>query len=345
VLAQYHMPKIGYLDPSRPIFQTWWSIAGPKLPKTETYLTPTIIIAPMTPDEFEQIKTKVRLNPNLAPSHGMWAILYPPRDEVQSRHRLQIDVNASDDEGAIAAARQIADALLFSLSLVVPGLRYHADFRKLRRHDHAGERTPWSETVALVSYADPEPLGESEIIQTRSFMNIIKDDAVAESAYIHLLSAWRLQDNMGSKPLARSILQHYVLSIEAITTGLMTRLRRATTDKLRLEERSFANEFAKLFMSRSDKPKAIREALTKLREISLTNMLPGIAKAAEILGLSEDAKFRAIEMYRLRSKSLSHPGKKADDDIQSWLSQIGGERCLADVTAREFLEKYCEHTG
>lgn len=161
----------------------------------------------------------------------------------------------------------------------------------------------------------------------------------------HLLAAWRLSDTPGSKPLNRSILQHYVLSIKAITAGVMAKVRAERVDQIRLAERTFADEFCRTLGNRADKPKAIREASTRLQEIGLNNMIPSFITTADVIGIDAADKDRAIDLYKLRSNSLSHPGKRSDHQIQQWLQAGGLQISLPDALAREFLVKYCAHSS
>ena len=218
--------------------------------------------------------------------------------ELRSEVRLvSRSVNADSDEDAVRAATKIADQLMVSLSMVVPGLRYYAELKRIRQLGEPGERSAWSGPWGTTVYESPTQLTPDFQNRALKVMAKIEEDAIAETAYIHLLSAWTLQDTLAPR-LHRSVIQHYVLSFEAITQGMMAIYRKSIAEKVRLEERTFASEFAASLTQRSDKPKAIRDASTKLREISLTNTLPAIAKTADIIGLSKEAKERAIAMFR-----------------------------------------------
>jgi hypothetical protein len=105
-------------------------------------------------------------------------------------------------------------------------------------------------------------------------MQSTRKDSTAVNAYVHLLTAWQLQSTVGAKPLERSILQHFVLCMEAVVNGAMTSIRKDRRDSIRLKERKFASEFAESLSKRADKPEAIRQASTRLREISLSTPPP-----------------------------------------------------------------------
>jgi len=334
-----------YVDVKRPVFMTQWTIAGQLLPTSEIRLRPNIHMAPMTEDDAKELNDGMQVPRDLFKlPHPMWAMLQPPKTEVRSSTRLQIDVNADSEDDAILAATKIADLLLLSLSMVVPGLRYYADLKRVRQLGVPGERSAWSGPWGSVVYEAPKQLTVDYNERALKIMTKVEEDVVAETAYTHLLSAWKLRDTLGA-PLQRSILQHYVLSFEAITQGVMAVHRKSVAEKVRLEERTFASEFAASLTQRSDKPKAIRDASTKLREISLTNTLPAIAKTAEIIGLSEQAKERAVALFRYRSTTLSHPGKKLDEaEAHAWIwGEDASGLSPADETAREFLQRYCEY--
>jgi hypothetical protein len=195
-------------------------------------------------------------------------------------------------------------------------------------------------------FYEPEPLFETDLVEVRALFTITEKDSIAENAYIHLLTAWQLQNTAGAKPLQRSILQHYVLCIEAIVAGVMTSIRRERADALRQEERKFAAEFAETLLKRANKPEAIREASTELRRIGLINMLPSIAIVSSLLQLPENVKSQAVDLYRLRSSNLSHPGRDKPEAFKEWLARGPNvERfCQADLVARSFLAAYCRHS-
>jgi hypothetical protein len=96
---------------------------------------------------------------------------------------------------------------------------------------------------------------------------------------------------------------------------------------------------------RSDKPAAIRQASTKLREIGLQNIVPSIAAVAEIIKIPDSVRDQAIGLYRFRSSSLSHPGRTKDADFGKWLKSgpTVADHCVADIVARAFLVRYAEY--
>ncbi len=325
-------------------WQTWWSIAGPRLTRHKFRLRSNIVIAPLSAEDFLRMKTDRAPTLAIAPPRNSFVVHYPPRDEVQSRHRLQIDVEAKNSDEACQLAQQIADRLVVSLSLAVPGGRYHVELRKHRRADEGREHTAWSQVVGVTQLTEPDHLQDSDVKKVLSLFEPMGSDPTAENAFIHLLSAWQLQATTGSKPLERSILQHYVLCVEAIVNGEMARIREARRDKIRLEERTFASEFAATLHKRADKPEAIRQASTRLREISLSNMMPSIDVIGELFTLPTTIKDQAKDLYRFRSGKLSHPGRAEREGLQKWLRHgpAVADICLADVVARAFLVGYCE---
>lgn len=329
------------------LWQTWWLIVGPRLPEAELVLQPNVTLAPLTDQEVENLKRDLKAPPplNISPPSEFYSVHYPPRDEVKSRYRMQIDVRAEDEKEGVGSAKEIADRIITTLSLLVPGQRYTAEFRKWRVQGTVGEHSNWSETVMVRSHEPPVPLELEDSANVVAFMDTIERDPTAAEAYAHLLAAWRLSDTPGSRPLNRSILQHYVLSIEAIAVGVMENVRAERADQIRLAERTFSDDFSRTLGNRANKPKAIREASTKLREIALSNMIPSFITTAGVLGIAAGDKDRAIDLYKLRSSSLSHPGKRSDDQIQQWLRARGIEISLADALAREFLVKYCAHAS
>lgn len=326
-------------------WQTWWIVTGPKLPLSEFRFTDRIFLAPLSEAEFQDAKERRPPVFKLAASLDSQVIAYPPRDEVQSRHRLQIDVEAENIDEASNIAQRIADRLLLALSLSIPGRRYCAELRRLRRVGEQQEFTAWSQSATIAMFHEPEPLVENDLIGARAIFNFTEKDSVAENAYIHLLTAWQLQSTAGSKPLQRSILQHYVLCIETIVTGVMASIRRERADAIRQEERKFAAEFAETLSRRANKPDAIREASTELRKIGLINMLPSIEVVSSTLGIDDAVKNQAVNLYRFRSSNISHPGKDKPEAFEEWLS--GGpsvdQFCQADKVARSFLVAYCRH--
>ncbi len=327
------------------LWQTWWSIIGPRMPQSETRLNSSIVLAPLSRESFDLMKAHRAPVPSLNASTDSFIIHYPPRDEVQSRYKLQIDVKAIDEGEACEIATRIADRLLLSLTLVVPGGRYHAELRKLRQENSDQEITGWSDTVSISPLSEPGNLDEREILRTLRLSTVLESDAVAENAYIHLLSAWRLESTPGSRPLQRSVLQHYVLCLEAVVNGTMKKLRAASADKIREDERKFANEFAEELPKRSNKPEAIRNASTRLREIACQNMIPSISEVAPVLKLSDEILQHAKNLYRFRSSNLSHPGKSRKEDLEKWLRSGPSVEhvCLASQVAEAFLRGYCDN--
>lgn len=325
--------------------QTWWIVTGPKLPPSELRFTDRIVLAPLTEADFQDAKKRRPPVLKMDGSLDSQVIAYPPRDEVQSRHRLQIDVEAANVDEATDTAQRIADRLLLSLSLTMPGRRYHAELRKLRRVGERQEFTAWSQPATIAIFFEPDAMIATDLDEVRRLFLTIETDSVAENAYIHLLTAWQLQNTSGAKPLQRSILQHYVLCVEAIVTGLMNAIRRERADSIRHEEREFAAEFAETLPKRANKPEAIREASTELRKIGLVNMLPSIAAVSPVLGLSDKVRDQAVNLYRFRSSNLSHPGRDKPEAFKEWLA--GGSTvdqfCQADLVARSFLAAYCKH--
>lgn len=328
-------------------WQTLWAIAGPKMPLKETFIAENIIIGPVAADKLERFSSDRPPVPKVSASSDLAITHYPPRDEIKSRFKLQIDIGAKNSDEAHERAKSIADTLLSSLSIVVPGGRYHAELRKIRIANADEEYSPYSETVTVSPLADPVEITDEEISRALFVSKAIDGDEIAQNAYMHLLTAWQLHTIPGSRPLHRSVLQHYILCIEAIVNGVMNSIRLDRADSIRLEERNYASQFAVELPGRSDKPKAIREASTKLRDISLTNFLPSIEAVAPILKLSESEVANAKDFYRFRSQKLSHPGRTKTDDFNKWLASgpTVGELSLADAMARTFFLSYCENLG
>lgn len=328
-------------------WQTLWCISGPHLPDREYRFTDRIVLAPMSPEDFERLKAHRAPNLKLTPSLDSFVVSYPPRDEVQSRHRLQIDVEAANEEEACASAQQTADRFLLSLSLSVPGRRYHAEMRKMRRVGDDQETTAWSQSANVAMFHEPDLLYAADIDAARALFIATDQDTVAENAYIHLMTAWQLQSTAGAKPLQRSILQHFVLCVESVVNGVMTSVRKERGDTIRQEERKFASEFSESLPKRADKPEAIRNASTQLRTISLTNMLPSIETVSSLLNVPNNIRDHAKDLYRFRSSNLSHPGRGNPEGFNRWLGAgpTVADFCLADVVARSFLQNYCLLSG
>lgn len=326
------------------IWQTWWFIVGPKLPKAEIVLRKGIFLAPIDDAAFQEMKDFITPVANVSATTDSFVVHYPPRDTVQSRYRLQIDIEARNVDEAVQIAQAEAQKLITSLTLVIPERRYYAELRKLRILGENQERSRFSDTVTITPLTEPDSLASDDIERTLKLIKSIEVDPVAENAYVHLLSAWQLQMTAGSKPLARSILQHYVLCMEAVVNGVMEKVRKSSADRIRNDERRFAGEFAQGLSARADKPKAIREASTKLREISLSNMLPAISVVTPILALSTEVENLGKELYQFRSRNLSHPGRATREGLDRWLGRGAavGDVCLADKVARAFFKGYCE---
>lgn len=326
-------------------WQTMWLTIGPRLPRSEIRPRENISLAPLSEQAFERLKNETIPVPKATLSADAYVVRYPPRDVVRSRYRLQVDVLHEDEEQAIGQASRIVDQLLASFSLAIPGGRYHAEMRKVRRPDQHLEFSAWSQSLTATPLLPPQQTQQSDIDQIFKLFDTIQSNEAAQNAYIHLMTAWQLQDTAGSKPLQRSILQHYILCMEAVINGIMVEIRNKQRDRIKLEEREFAKKFAEEIANRADKPEAIRKASTALRDISLVNMLPSIEKVASLLGLNAAEKELAKELYRFRSRSISHPGRAKQGEIDVWLRSGPTVEAVgkADMVARTFLTKYCHH--
>lgn len=154
----------------------------------------------------------------------MWSAIRPATSlRVGTGCRSILD---NEQDRAVDRAARIVDQLLTSFSLSVPGGRYHAEMRKVRRADEAIEYSAWSQTLTVTPLGPPQPFHDGDVDRALALFDIVEADATAENAYVHLLTAWQLQDTAGAKPLQRSILQHYVLCMETIVNGLMDGIRK-----------------------------------------------------------------------------------------------------------------------
>ncbi len=281
--------------------------------------------------------------PTLDATTDTLVIHYPPRDEVRSRFKLIATVAASSQDDAEDKSRAIVDQLLTALSLTVGGRRYACELRRIRRRDDPHEYSGFSQTATIAPLAEPLPISIEEMQAADRLSQCIDNDEAAGIAYSHLLATWKLSEISGSKPLKRSIIQHYALSVEAVVNATMSRVRVAEADAIRFKEREFAASFARELQGRADQPKAVREASTRLREIGLQNTLPAIDRVALVLGIEDESRDRAKDLYRLRSRSLSHPGRTDDATLNEWLRPPDhtGSPCRADQIARNFVRNYC----
>jgi hypothetical protein len=328
-------------------WQTLWSISGPELPEQPIWITQSIHIRPRNATEVVDEHPSTTPQPTLTVPHGLYVVHYPPRDEVQGSHRVQINIDAETEDDAVREAEQICERLTATLSLAVSGTPYFAQLLNFRRVDQEKEYSGWSQVVRISPLAMPSALENRKLKFSMSLSGLIEGDETANNAFLHLSTAWQLQATSGAKPLQRSILQHYVLSVEAVVNGVMSKIRKEKKDAIKLAEQRFSKEFTDNLPKRADKAKAIREASTKLREISLANMIPSIDSIGPIMSIPEDICISAKDLYRFRSRNLSHPGKKQDDGMQHWLKSGSKthEHCLADTVARAFLLAYCNHVS
>lgn len=322
-------------------------IVGPRMVTNETMVRPGIYLAPLDDEAYTEFKVENVPQPKAMMTLDSFVVCYPPRDHVVSRHRLQIDVQAPDEEKAIHHAEQIANRLAASLSLTVPGGRYAVELRRIRMAGAQKETSAWSQPLRVTGWSPPQPFEPEDLAAAMMTFDLVARDETAENAYVHLLTAWQLQTTAGSKPLQRSILQHFVLCMETVVNGVMAPIRKKQADAIRMAEREFATGFVADLAKRADKPDAIRAASTKLRELSMTNMMPSIERTASVLGLEPAIVKSAKDLYRFRSRSLSHPGRTRPEDLREWLN--GGPRigkfCRADVVARSFLTAYCAYAN
>ncbi|MBS7539069.1 hypothetical protein [Ancylobacter lacus] len=325
-------------------WQTLWSVAGPKLPYSPVMIGKDIIIAQISPQDLTKLKgAQASVTSIIAPS-GSTVTHYPPRDQVESRHIMQIDIDACDEGDAKVLSQIITDRILTSMTLIGSGAQYYAELIKIK-----GEEDEfYKQHVEYISFSvlpDAEILEYNTIDHISKMMDLIEDNSAAENAYVHLNSAWKLKSIHGSKPLERSILQHYVLCVEVVVNEVMKKIRRLSSDRVCLEEQEFAQRFSEELPSCVDKPSAIRRASAALREISISNTISSIAMAAHEIGVSDEITELAKDLYKFRSRNLSHPGKARREDLNYWLASGPKfeEICLADRVARSFLVKYLDY--
>lgn len=328
-------------------WQTLWSISGPELPEIPIWITKSIHIRPRNADEVAAKHPQTPPNPTLTVPNGLYVVHYPPRDEVQGSHRIQINIEAETEDDAVQEAEQICERLTASLSLAVSGTPYFTQLLRFRREDQTEEYSGWSQSVRISPLAMPTALEDRKLRFSLKLSRLVEDNETANNAFLHLSTAWQLQATSGAKPLQRSILQHYVLSVEAVVNGVMGEIRKQKRDTIKLDEKKFSKEFSDTLPKRADKAKAIREASTRLREISLVNMIPSIDTIGPIMVIPEDICASAKDLYRFRSRNLSHPGKEQDAGMKHWLKSGSKthEHCLADKVARAFLLAYCGHVS
>lgn len=326
-------------------WQTLWSLSGPELPEKPIWISNSIHIRPRNAGEVAHSNPSTTPNPTLTVPQGLYVVHYPPRDEVQGSHRVQINIDAATEDDAVRKSERICERLTASLSLAVSGTPYFAQFLKFRRVDQNEEYSGWSQTIKISPLAMPSALEDKKLKLSMRLAELVEGDETANNAFLHLSTAWQLQSTSGAKPLQRSVLQHYVLCVEAVVNGAMSKIRKEKKDAIKLAEQTFSKEFSDSLPKRADKAKAIRDASTKLREISLANMIPSIDHIGPTMGITEDISSYAKDLYRFRSRNLSHPGKKQDDGMRHWL-ETGSKThdlCLADRVARGFLLAYCEY--
>lgn len=323
---------------------TLWSCIGPALPKEPIWVTERLHIRPRNSQEAKVDQASQSLAPNLTAPNYFWVVHYPPRDEINGSHRVQISVRAISEDDALFKAQRHFDTFSASLSLVNDGSRYFGQLLRIKRKDLNKEVSAWSEAVQITPLNKPSALDPRDLSGSISVMKLIELDDVANNSFLHLSTAWKLQSTPGSRPLERSILQHYVLSIEALINGVMKVVRSERSDEIKKNERAYMQEFLEVLPKRADKAKALREASTVLREIGLQNTIPGIETTCRIFQLNSEKCELAKELYRFRSRNLSHPGKKDDEKLKYWLNRSPetGMLCLADKTARVFFSSYCQ---
>jgi hypothetical protein len=321
-------------------WQTLWTILGPSLPGEETSLGDGVIIAPLTEDEFARINDSRQPQFTIKPSTtDCFVVNHSHSSEVQSRHRLQIDVEAPNEGYARRRAMEKSDRLILSLSLAAAKYgRYYAEFLKIHQADHEVEWGAWTTPKSAWWFDEVAQISRLELETAAHLINLTETSPAVNSAYTHLLTAWSLHEIPGSTLLKRSILQHYVLCIEAIVKSVMKFERRRLQDRIRPEEKKYAEEFSTTLSVSSDKSAEIRKAARQLQVISLDTARLGIEHASGVLGVPEEDARSATELYGFRSRALSHPGEADDDSLRYWLERDRFSRfCRADRLARTFL--------
>lgn len=327
---------------TKPVWQTWWGLAGPRLPSKEVRVGLRAVIGPLTEEQEKQALRAPAIGPQKG--GGLYVSHLPPRDIVTSLHRLQIDLEAVDEDEAIKLAGVECKKILTSLSLSVPEGDYFAELRMLRKHNASVQRSAWSEVASFVKMDfPPKDLEASHLAETEGYLNVLEKDGVAKSAHVHLVTAWQLAGTPGSRPLAHSTVLHFFLCVEAIVQGVMVSIRSKKADRLKMEAKKFSEEFWQNLDKIGDKSKAIQTASTKLREITLQNTIPGILATADNLGLTSEVTEKAIELFKFRSSNLGHPGASTDVRLLEWLNKEPGldKLCPADEVARSFFKGYC----
>lgn len=324
------------------LWQTNWLIIGPKMPEQELRLSDNIVIAKLNDEAFKRMSAAQVPVTRINYPGANYAAHHPPFEIVQSRYRLQVDIRALDQDDAVKCASEIVNRLLVSLSLTIDGSRYRAELRAAKIAGQAQEYTAWSHPMSFAAFPDPGDLHAADMERSLDLFRRIDQNGILSNAYENLMAAWQLQDTVGTKPLQRSVLQHYVLSIETIVNGVAKDIRASQQDKIRQAERLFASEFSDSIQGRADKPKAIREASNKLREIGLQNTIPCIDSVGPMLTIPTNIVEHAKELYRFRSRNLSHPGKANAEELSSWLNSDPAtyKFCAAEIISRAFINGY-----
>ena len=320
-------------------WQTWWSIAGPKLPDKEIRFGKNAVIGPISAEaEKRALRAPQVIPPAVA---GMCVFHSPPMDRVQSLYRLQIDISEKNEGAALRAARNLASSILTSLTISIGG-RYVAELRMFTLAGTGHDKSSWYETSG-VNIGEPETLSFNEATEASTLSDLFHSDQTANAAFQHIQAAWQLQSTPGSKPLQAPTLLQYVLCVEAVVNGVMPKIRAQRAKEIDQDCRDYAEFFLSTVDNSNKKAKAIVAAATELRRISLLNTIPSIELVGNSLGVPSNLVQEAMDLYKFRSSKIGHPGRVETKAFHKWLTPESEKNsvCLADAIARAYLKCYC----
>jgi hypothetical protein len=320
-------------------YRAWALIVAPFLPTERVEFSPGTFLEPLHDVERPEhlIAEKPIMNPPQGGLNRFAAI--PGRREVRSTCALWMTAEANTDEAALTL--MLAEQLpLVLAALSEPGyMPARAEVQGIGRLLDDGRVAscagPWSYGTA--GPYEVEPALDLESLKARYRAG--QDHQPVAQASLQFADAVEI-DDLGAfhlRAIGNSIL-NYFLVVERIARALAPDLAgdAETADKLRAALDNLASELGKGKAVRHGVT-AVRRTMSTIDDVTMRRLSEQISSAADRLGVRDDHRDEALEVQRIRNRSLGHAGA-----LQA--VELIPHREKMQAAALAFLDAYVEST-